>query len=118
MKTKSNGDILAAARQRMRDFVGDRDWEKFQTPKNLSMALSVEASELLELFQWLSQAQSLAPGHEIKLKASREIADIFIYLVRIADVLDVDIPTAVLEKLDMNEKKHPVGSPRPTPFEP
>lgn len=89
-------------------FAKDRDWDKFHTPKNLSMALSVEASELVEIFQWLSQEESKnIDSNEIQ-NVKDEVADILIYLIRIADKLNIDLEKAVLEKIDKNNEKYPI----------
>ncbi|HSW62225.1 MAG TPA: nucleotide pyrophosphohydrolase [Dissulfurispiraceae bacterium] len=91
-------------------FAAERDWDQFHTPKNLSMALAKESSELLEIFQWLSDKQSAAIREQKKemLRVSEEMADVFIYLMRLADKLDVDIETAVAQKMEMNRAKYPV----------
>jgi dCTP diphosphatase len=98
---------LAAA---LRDFSAIRDWDQFHTPKNLAMALSVEAAELLELFQWLTPEQSAAvrsnPEHATRV--AEELADVLVYLVRLADVLNIDLNTSVLQKLKANSEKYPV----------
>jgi dCTP diphosphatase len=95
---------------RLAIFAGERNWDQFHTPKNLSMALAVEAAELLEIFQWLSDEQSKAiVGNENEMALVREeIADVFIYLTRLADKLGVDIESAVLDKIEQNAKKYPV----------
>jgi dCTP diphosphatase len=93
-----------------RAFVGQRDWNKFHTPKNLSMALAGEAAELMEIFQWLSQAESkCVMKNPKKAKAvSHEMADILNYLLRLADVLGVDLEQAFWNKMRHNEAKYPV----------
>jgi dCTP diphosphatase len=100
-------DQLAA---RLRAFAQERNWEQFHTPKNLAMALGVESGELLELFQWLTPEQSRAvtdapAGAE---RVEEELADVLIYLVRLADVLDVDLEAAVEAKLKVNAQKYPI----------
>lgn len=97
--------------QKLALFADERDWDQFHTPKNLSMALAKEAAELLEIFQWLSEEQSSALKNQKDelQRVSEEIADVFIYLVRLADKLDIDIETAVAAKMEMNEKKYPVA---------
>ena len=94
---------------RLRDFADARDWGRFHTPKNLAMALSVEAGELVELYQWLTPDESCGAANEPKFKAALadELADVLIYLIRLADVVDIDLPSAVDEKLAKNERKHP-----------
>lgn len=91
-------------------FAEERNWDQFHTPKNLSMALAAEAAELLEIFQWLTDEQSkeIVNNEKEMTMIRQEIADIFIYLVRLADKLGVDIEKAVHEKIEMNEQKYPV----------
>ncbi len=97
-------------RKKLAQFASARNWEQFHTPKNLSMALAAEAAELLEIFQWLTNEQSKEIIHNEKEMAQirEEIADVFIYLVRLSDKLGVDIEKAVEEKIKLNEKKYPV----------
>lgn len=104
---RARGD-LDALRQRLARFASERDWEQFHSPKNLSMALAGEAGELLEHFQWLSEADSarLDPGK--KDAVALELADLLIYLVRIADRLDVDLVDAAWRKVEINETRYPV----------
>jgi NTP pyrophosphatase (non-canonical NTP hydrolase) len=100
------GDLVTL-RELVRQFVDERDWDQFHTPKNLSSALSVEAAELLEHFQWLQtgQAEELGDG---KLEQVRhEMADVLVYLVRLADKLNVDLMAAVQEKMVLNRAKYP-----------
>ena len=89
-------------------FVDERNWDQFHTPKNLAMALSGEVGELTEIFQWLSQQESQNLSDKDIQSAKEEIADIFIYLLRLSDKLDVDIEDAVNEKLEINAGKYPV----------
>jgi NTP pyrophosphatase (non-canonical NTP hydrolase) len=93
-----------------RAFVNERNWRKFHTPKNLSMALAGEAAELMEIFQWLSQAESKAVMKSpTKAKAvSHELADVFYYLLRLADVLGVNLEDAFWEKMKHNQAKYPL----------
>lgn len=102
---------LIALSDRLREFADARDWEKFHTPKNLSSALSVEASELLEIFQWLTPEESSAVMADDKNRAAvlDEMADVLIYLVRMADVLDVDLVVAANAKVSRNETRFPLG---------
>src|SRR5208283_1080819 len=97
-------------RRRLEEFAKDRNWDQFHTPKNLSMALAAEAAELLEIFQWLTDEQSKAiVDNKKKMEFVRqEVADVFIYLTRLADKLGVDIEKAVLDKIEQNEKKYPI----------
>ena len=89
----------------LRKFAEDRDWLKFHSPKNLAMALSVEVAELLEHFQWLSEEQSRHLDAAQKQEVAEEIADVQLYLIRLADRLDIDIITAVNDKTKVNEKR-------------
>lgn len=106
----SDSDLIALS-DRLREFAVARDWEKFHTPKNLSSALSVEASELLEIFQWLTPEESSAVMADDKNRAAvlDEMADVLIYLVRMADVLDVDLVVAANAKVSRNETRFPLG---------
>ena len=96
----------------LRKFARERDWEQFHSPKNLAMALSVETAELVEHFQWLTQAESnrLDPAKLAEIK--EEIADVMIYLTRLADRLGIDPLEAAEEKMRLNEKKYPVEKAR------
>ena len=96
--------------QRLRAFARARDWEQFHTPKNLAMALSVEVAELVEHFQWLTpeEAEALAQDPEAARELGTEIADTAIYLIRLADVLGIDVVAEVRKKIDQNEERFPV----------
>ncbi|HSM98323.1 MAG TPA: nucleotide pyrophosphohydrolase [Gallionella sp.] len=98
---------LLMLRDRLRAFAEARDWDQFHSPKNLSMALMVEVAELMEHFQWLTEAQSLDLAAENKHAVSEELADILLYLVRLSDKLGVDLLEAALHKLDKNAVKYP-----------
>jgi NTP pyrophosphatase (non-canonical NTP hydrolase) len=98
---------LEELKERLRVFVAERDWDQFHSPKNLAMALSVEAAELVELFQWLTEAESAALDGERRRRAAEELADVLVYLVRIADRLDIDLLQAAGEKLESNAVKYP-----------
>jgi NTP pyrophosphatase (non-canonical NTP hydrolase) len=95
--------------QRLRDFAAARDWESFHTPKNLSMALSGEVGELISLFQWLTPEECAAWREDKTLEANvlDEIADVTLYLVRLADVLGLDLFAAANAKIDRNETRFP-----------
>lgn len=89
-----------------REFVKERDWERFQTPRNLVMALSAEVGELVELFMWLDEDQaSSLQAHQCQA-VSEEIGDVFLYLLRLSDVLGIDLVQAAQEKMKMNRVKH------------
>jgi dCTP diphosphatase len=99
---------LESLKLQLRDFAAHRDWDQFHSPKNLASALSVEVAELLEPFQWLTEEQSRQLSPE-KLQAVRqEMADVLIYLVRLADKLDVDLLQAARDKILENASKYPV----------
>jgi dCTP diphosphatase len=98
---------LAGLRDRLRAFVAERDWDQFHSPKNLSMALAVEAAELVEIFQWLTEAESAVLDEDRRVRVEAELADILVYLVRIADRLDVDLLQAAAIKLEENARKYP-----------
>jgi NTP pyrophosphatase (non-canonical NTP hydrolase) len=97
---------------RLRQFAEERDWDQFHSPKNLAMALIVEAAELVEHFQWVTQEQSRTLPDDKKAEVEAELADILIYLVRIADKLDIDLYNAALEKLKHNSEKYPADQVR------
>jgi NTP pyrophosphatase (non-canonical NTP hydrolase) len=99
-------------RQRLREFARVRDWEQFHTPKNLSMALIVEAAELVEQFQWLTAEESAQLAPEARRAVEEELADVFIYLVRLSDLLGVDLLEAARHKIERNEKKYPAAEVR------
>ncbi|MFO7603299.1 MAG: nucleotide pyrophosphohydrolase [Gammaproteobacteria bacterium] len=96
----------------MRTFADERDWDQFHAPKNLCMALMVEAAELAEHFQWLSEQQSLELSGDKLQEVAYELADVFIYCIRLADKLGVDLPSVVDEKIALNEKKYPADQVR------
>lgn len=98
---------LDELRTRLRGFVAERDWEQFHSPKNLSMALSVEAAELVEIFQWLTEAESAVLDSARRARVEAELADILVYLVRIADRLEVDLLQAAARKMEENARKYP-----------
>lgn len=105
-------DRLELLNQRLRAFVRERDWEQFHSPKNLAMAMIVEAAELVEHFQWMSEQQSRELDAERHEQVQQEIADTFIYLLRLADVLGVDLVAAAHAKMELNAQKYPVGKAR------
>jgi NTP pyrophosphatase (non-canonical NTP hydrolase) len=96
----------------LEDFARERDWNQFHSPKNLAMALSVEASELLEHFQWLTPEQSADLDTATRDEVAEEIADVQIYLLRLADKLSIDLETAVQEKMEKNREKYPADTVR------
>ena len=98
---------LDELKKKLQQFANERDWDQFHSPKNLAMALNVEAAELLEHFQWLTEAESKNIPPAVFKEVAEEVADIQIYLVRLADKLDVDIDEAVKKKLETNARKYP-----------
>ncbi|MES2151486.1 MAG: nucleotide pyrophosphohydrolase [Pseudomonadota bacterium] len=108
MTTAAKIGDLATIRDLVRVFVEERDWDQFHTPKNLSAALSVEAAELLEHFQWLRTGEHAELGEARLEQVRHEMADVLVYLVRLADKLDVDLLAAVLEKMALNRAKYPL----------
>ena len=94
----------------LRNFSKNRDWDQFHSTKNLVMALAVESGELVEIFQWLTEEDSKLDNLNIDdlERVREEIADILIYLIRIADKLDIDLDEAVKNKITLNEKKYPI----------
>jgi dCTP diphosphatase len=100
---------LADLRRRIAEFIAARDWEQFHTPKNLSASIAIEAAELLEHFQWLTDEQAAAVMQdEEKLAAvADEMADVIIYTLSLANALDVDVSEAVMGKLERNEGRFP-----------
>ena len=109
-----NPSDLLLLRDKLRAFAEARDWDQFHSPKNLSMALMVEVAELMEHFQWLTEAQSaeLPPGDQQAV--GEELADILLYLVRLSDKLNIDLHEAALLKLEKNALKYPAEQVRGT----
>ncbi|MFG1808460.1 nucleotide pyrophosphohydrolase [Streptomyces sp. NPDC049040] len=100
---------LAALQRRLLEFAAARDWEPFHTPKNLAAALSVEAAELLEIFQWLTpeQASAVMADPESAFRVRDEVADVLAYLLQFCAALDVDVLAALAAKIDRNEDRFP-----------
>ncbi|EPN7876900.1 nucleotide pyrophosphohydrolase [Vibrio vulnificus] len=90
------------------EFARERDWDKFHSPKNLSMALSGEAGELAEIFQWLTEEESKSLTTKQKERAEEEIADVFLYLLRLSDKLDINLLNAANRKIEINRTKYPI----------
>jgi len=112
----SGGGPVSDTRRELRDalraFAAERDWDQFHSPRNLAAALSVEAAELLEPFQWLTDEQSHDLPPETRAAVEQELADVLLYLVRLADKLDVDLPAAARAKIAQNALKYPVEKSR------
>lgn len=105
-------DSLQQLRARINHFVAERDWTQFHTPKNLAMAMIVEAAELVEQFQWDTPEESEKLSAEKREAVSHELADTFVYLLRIAEVLKIDLIEAANQKIDINARKYPVDKAR------
>jgi dCTP diphosphatase len=105
-------ETLEQIKARLREFAAERDWDQFHSPKNLTMALIVEAAELVEHFQWLKEEESAALPPDKLTEVEQELADIQIYLIRLADKLNVDLMKAVVSKIELNENKYPADKAR------
>lgn len=103
---------LEEVKKHIRKFAEDRDWDQFHSPKNLVMAMSVEVGELMEHFQWLTEQQSAELDAKALDAVKDEMADIQVYLIRLADKLSVDILEAVEQKIQKNEQKYPADKVR------
>ena len=103
---------LEELRSRLAAFAAERDWEQFHSPKNLAMALAAESGELLEHFQWLSEEQSAALPEATRDEVALEIADVLLFLVRLADRLGIDPLEAAARKLELNARKYPADKSR------
>ncbi len=92
------------------EFAEARDWEKFHSPKNLCMAIAGESGELLEIFQWMTEKESIQVKNQPELaeQVSHELADIILYIIRMADLLDIDLNASIQTKMAINNKKYPV----------
>ena len=110
MTLTSIGELTAA----LRAFAAERDWDQFHSPRNLAAALCVESSEVLEHFQWLTDEQSRALSPEERQKVAMELADVLNYLVRLADVVQIDLLKSAQEKIAINAGKYPVDRARGT----
>jgi dCTP diphosphatase len=104
---ETTSDSLEQLNQRLLAFARERDWEQFHSPKNLAMALIAECAELVEHFQWLTEAQSQALSPEKKDEVAMELADILIYTIRTAERLDIDLIASANRKIERNESRYP-----------
>lgn len=95
-------------RQLVRQFVDERDWKKFHSPKNLSMALTIEAGELMEHFQWITPEESRDRNQEQRVAIGEELADVMCYLLAIANEMNIDVTSTLNRKMELNRKKYPV----------
>ena len=112
MDKHTHDNDFVRLRDAIRVFVNERDWDQFHTPKNLSSALCVEAAELLENFQWLNEGSRSELSDARLTQVRHEMADVLVYLIRLADKLDVDLPQAVAEKMALNRIKYPADKVR------
>ncbi len=101
-------DSLQQLQSAIRAFVAERDWQQFHTPKNLAMAMIVEAAELVEILQWDTPEQSAQMDDNKRQQLSHELADTLVYLIRLADVLGIDLIQAAQQKMLLNAQKYPV----------
>jgi NTP pyrophosphatase (non-canonical NTP hydrolase) len=99
---------LEELRNALRGFAAARDWDQFHSPKNLAIALSVEAAELLQHFQWTPEAESTTLNRDQQAQVREEVADVFLYLVRLADKLGIDLMSAAADKIELNSAKYPI----------
>jgi dCTP diphosphatase len=107
---------INALESELQKFADEREWQKYHSPKNLAMALTGEVGELVELFQWLTEeeSKSLAQDPKTAIAVRDELADVFLYLVRLSSVLGVDMNEAIVNKLAKNAQKYPAGDSRST----
>jgi dCTP diphosphatase len=103
---------VSGVQHRLREFAAARDWDQFHSPKNLAMALTGEVGELVELFQWLTERESASLSADQRLEVEEEVADILIYVLRLADQLDISVPDVIGRKLELNEIRYPVDESR------
>ena len=99
---------VSELRQLMAQFVAERDWGQFHSPKNLAMSMAIEASELMEHFQWLTNEQSAEIDAAVRHEVGEELADVVCYAMSLANSLDIDIASAVFQKMEKNRLKYPV----------
>ncbi len=108
----THGDRLGTLQAQLREFVAERDWDQFHTPKNLAMALVAEAGELVEHFQWLTPEQSMQLSDPMRAEVELEVADVLLFLLRLCDKLGIDPVAAGRKKLELNAKKYPAAKAR------
>ncbi|MBU0469107.1 MAG: nucleotide pyrophosphohydrolase [Candidatus Omnitrophica bacterium] len=94
-------------KNKIKKFVKERDWEQYHSPKNLGMSIAIEAAELMEIFQWLTEEQSFQLSKKQKTELEDEIADIAVYILNMCNVLNIDLSEAIAKKMIKNEKKYP-----------
>ena len=106
-----NNTVINDLKKTVKNFVEEREWRQFHTPKNLSMSVAIESAELMELFQWLSRkdAEKAMSSGKLRKNAIDEVADVFIYLIAFCNENDIDIKQAIDQKMKKNKKKYPVN---------
>lgn len=109
MSNEQTPNEIAQLQEALRAFARERDWEQFHSPKNLAMALMAEAAEVGEHFLWLDNAQSAALPAEQQAEVALELADVFLYLLRLADQLHVDLAAVARQKMSINADRYPVA---------
>jgi NTP pyrophosphatase (non-canonical NTP hydrolase) len=105
--TTDDQTTVAAVRKMVLDFVAERDWQQFHCPKNLSMAMAIEASELMEHFQWIDGEESRNPSPEKLVDVGEELADVLCYAMAIANELNIDVASTMARKMERNRQKYP-----------
>ena len=108
----NSADPLGDLSKALGRFASERDWDQYHSPKNLTAALTVEVAELLEHFQWITEEQSQNLRAEELAKAREEMADVLLYLLRLASKLDIDLVRAAIEKIQLNARKYPIDRSR------
>lgn len=109
---RKRDDSLESLRRRLAAFAAARDWDQFHNPKNLAMALAGEAGEVLEHFQWLTPEQAANLPGDTRAEVALECADVLLFLLRLADKLDIDLAAAARRKLVLNARRYPVAKSR------
>ncbi|MFO7967150.1 MAG: nucleotide pyrophosphohydrolase [Archaeoglobaceae archaeon] len=109
MSKMDSNTVIQELKQRLREFVRERDWEKFHNPKNIAESICIEAGELMDVFQWKSEQEvaNWVLEQEKKERVAEELADVIIYSLNMANSMDIDVAQAVLSKMEQNEKKYP-----------
>jgi len=105
--SNDSSTTVADLRKMVLEFVGERDWQQFHSPKNLSMAMAIETAELMEHFQWIDTEASRHPTEEQLVEIGEELADVLCYAMAIANELDIDIASTMARKMELNKKKYP-----------
>ena len=98
---------IQTIKNKIKKFVKERDWEQYHSPKNLSMSLAIEAAELMEIFQWVTDEQSFKLNKKQRIELEDEMADVAVYLLGLFNVLDIDLSKAIANKMLKNDKKYP-----------